>query len=176
MIIEQPLNELFQDRRDNIPSSQMAVSNCCVFRPAFGCCAHSKAGRNTFFSRFQLFLFILNPFQWFHHWNQQKRLKKNKKKCFFCFLLTPQNWSTCKSWSSPWGRWGVPQNCLFSVDFLLLLVKLYLNRPFWRLKNGNKKYINLTQKTLKNYQKKSKIIRKMLKNVKISKNQLLTKS
>ena len=28
---------------------------CCVFRPAFGCCTHLKAGQNTFFGSFQLF-------------------------------------------------------------------------------------------------------------------------
>ena len=33
---------------------------CCVFGPAFRCCAHPKAGQNTFFSGFQPFLFILN--------------------------------------------------------------------------------------------------------------------
>ena len=36
---------------------------CCVFRPAFGCCAHAKAGQTTFFSRFQPFGFISNLFQ-----------------------------------------------------------------------------------------------------------------
>ena len=29
--------------------------NCCVFRPAFGCCAHPKAGRNLFSAIFNLF-------------------------------------------------------------------------------------------------------------------------
>ena len=43
---------------------------CCVFQPAFGCCAQPKAGRTTFFSRFQPFLFMSNLFQWFHGWNQ----------------------------------------------------------------------------------------------------------
>ena len=32
---------------------------CCVFPPALGCCAHRKAGWNTFFNHFQPFLFIL---------------------------------------------------------------------------------------------------------------------
>ena len=35
---------------------------CCVFRPAFGCCMHTEAGWNTFWGRFQPFLFILNLF------------------------------------------------------------------------------------------------------------------
>ena len=42
---------------------------CCVFQPAFGCCAHSKAGQNTFFSRIQLFFFISKFFSDFF-WNQ----------------------------------------------------------------------------------------------------------
>ena len=41
----------------------MGLDYCCVFQPAFGCCAHPKAGRTPFFCRFQPFLFILNPFQ-----------------------------------------------------------------------------------------------------------------
>ena len=45
---------------------------CCVFRPAFGCCVHPKAGGNTFFSCFQPFLFILNLLYSFHAWNQEK--------------------------------------------------------------------------------------------------------
>ena len=28
---------------------------CCVFRPAFGCCIHPKAGQNTFFQPFSTF-------------------------------------------------------------------------------------------------------------------------
>ena len=35
---------------------------CCVFGPAFGCCVHLKAGRTTFFSHFQAFLFIFTFF------------------------------------------------------------------------------------------------------------------
>ena len=45
-------------------------ARCCVFRKAFGCCAHPKAGRNLFFSRFstffvhfKAFLFISKLFQ-----------------------------------------------------------------------------------------------------------------
>ena len=34
----------------------------CVFWPAFGCCAHPKAGRYTFLSHFQPFLFTSNIF------------------------------------------------------------------------------------------------------------------
>ena len=41
----------------------------------------------------------------------KKHLKMNKKKRGFVYSSK----LTCKSWSTPW---GVPQNCLFSVDFL----------------------------------------------------------
>ena len=40
------------------------IHNCCVFWPAFGCCAHPKAGSTNFFSRFQPFSFFFNLFQW----------------------------------------------------------------------------------------------------------------
>ena len=40
---------------DNILNKKLEVRNpwCCEFWPAFRCCVHSKAGRTTFFSRFQ---------------------------------------------------------------------------------------------------------------------------
>ena len=61
---------------------------CCVFQPAFGCCAQPKAGRTTFFSRFQPFLFMSNLFQWFHGWNQQKTSGKEQKMVFVnCYKL-----------------------------------------------------------------------------------------
>ena len=73
-------------------------------QPAFECCTYPKAGQNTFFSRFQPFLLILNLFQWFHNWNQEK-MSENKTTytCFFSILSTLQSWLTCKSWSIPWG-------------------------------------------------------------------------
>ena len=38
-------------------------TTCCVFWPAFRCCAHPKAGRNLFSAVFQPFLFISKLFQ-----------------------------------------------------------------------------------------------------------------
>ena len=35
---------------------------CCVFWPAFGCCAHLKAGPTFFFSHFQPFFLYFKPF------------------------------------------------------------------------------------------------------------------
>ena len=53
--------------------------SCCVFWPAFGCCAHLKAGRNIFFSRFSTF------FVHFRAFSVISRLKstKNVWKCFY---------------------------------------------------------------------------------------------
>ena len=36
----------------NIPN---LYNKCCAFRPAFGCCMHSKAGQNIFFHTFSTF-------------------------------------------------------------------------------------------------------------------------
>ena len=82
---------------------------CCVFRPAFGCLQHPKAGRNIFFSRFSTFFVLFCWFQTFFSdftaEINKKWTKKNVK------LSTPQSWSTCKSWSTPWG--GTPKLSLF---------------------------------------------------------------
>ena len=61
-------------------------SICCVFRPAFGCCAHPKDGRTIFFSCFQPFLFISNLFQWFQGWNQSSLIS-------FCVRAALKSWS-----------------------------------------------------------------------------------
>ena len=42
--------------------SEIFGHKCCVFGPAFGCCAHPKAGQTTFFSLFQPVLFIWSLF------------------------------------------------------------------------------------------------------------------
>ena len=86
----------------------------CVFQTAFGCCAHPKAGQNIFF---QLFFNLFCSFQSFYSdftaEITEKRLKMNKK-MWFCLLLKAGRHAKA-------GRLpeGVPQNCLFSVDFLL---------------------------------------------------------
>ena len=38
-----------------------------------------------------------------HAWNHLKTSENEKKSFFFQILSTPQSWSTCKSWSTPWG-------------------------------------------------------------------------
>ena len=40
---------------------------CCVFWPGFGCCAHPKAGRNTFFQPFSTFFVNFKPFSYMHN-------------------------------------------------------------------------------------------------------------
>ena len=45
---------------------------CCVFWPAFRCCTHPKAGRNTFFTRS-----FCDIFSWFQAWNHCNRFKMN---------------------------------------------------------------------------------------------------
>ena len=105
-----------------------ANHKCCVFRPAFGCCAHPKAGRNTFFSRFQPFLFILNLFQWFHGWNQQKNVWKRTKKFFLLFFAYSAKLVDMQKLAD--SLRGVPQNCLFSVDFLLMCFCVWTRPSF----------------------------------------------
>ena len=66
----------------SVQFKSLFVVICYVFLPAFQCCAHPKAGQNTFFSRFHHFLFISKLYQWFHSWNQQKTSEKVQKNVF----------------------------------------------------------------------------------------------
>ena len=54
----------------------------CVFQPAFRCCMHPKAGRNTFFGPFLTFFLNFNVFQWIFTWKQEETFKNIWKKCF----------------------------------------------------------------------------------------------
>ena len=54
----------------------LPCSKCCVFRSAFGCCAHLKAGWITFFVFFQTFF---SSFELFFVFS----LLKQRKKCIF---------------------------------------------------------------------------------------------
>ena len=61
--------------------SVKSVLACCVFWPAFGCCVHLKASRNTFFEPFSIFFVPLYTF--FSNFTSEikkKRLKRNKLK------------------------------------------------------------------------------------------------
>ena len=48
--------------RADIKEKKKEVHPCCVFWPAFWCCAHPKAGQNTFFQPFSTFFVYLKPF------------------------------------------------------------------------------------------------------------------
>ena len=77
---------------------------CCVFQPAFGCCAYPKAGWNTSFWPFGPFLFISNVLQWFFGWNQEKLFRNVWKKQ--CFKLGGWHETSVNSWYSPKNVWN----------------------------------------------------------------------
>ena len=75
-----------------LDSSKSSVVYCCVFQPAFGCCAHPKAGQNHFLAVFNLFCSFQSFFSIFTtfiqtlikgfiirkaHFHRQKRWTKN---------------------------------------------------------------------------------------------------
>ena len=92
------------------------TSNVVYFDQLLGAARTQELVKTFFHPFFNLFLFISKLFQWFHSWNKKKRLKMNKK-TWFCLLLKAGRHA--KTGRLPK---GVPQNCLFSVDFLLFLL------------------------------------------------------
>ena len=52
--------------------SSIHLSIVVYFDQLLGAQSHPKPGRNTFFSSFQLFLFLLKVFRWISIWNQEK--------------------------------------------------------------------------------------------------------
>ena len=58
------------------------IYECCVFRPAFGCLQHPKAGRNIFFSRFSTFFVHFRAFSVI---SRLKSTKNEQKKCKFVY-------------------------------------------------------------------------------------------
>ena len=44
------------------------VRGLIVYRPAFGCCGHPKAGWNNFFGRLHNFYLLFNFFEWYGDW------------------------------------------------------------------------------------------------------------
>ena len=57
---------------------------CCVFQPAFECCAHPKTRQNTFLGPFSTFS-VISP------WNQEKTSENEQKTVFFKAKST-KNW------------------------------------------------------------------------------------
>ena len=58
--------------------------------------------KHFFLAVFNLYCSFQTFFSDFSAEINKKRLKKNKNNIFFVFLLNPQSWLTCKSWSPPW--------------------------------------------------------------------------
>ena len=46
----------------NVQINALNYVKCCVFQPTFGCCAHPKAGRSSFFQPFSTFFVHFKPF------------------------------------------------------------------------------------------------------------------
>ena len=92
-------------------------SICCVFRPAFRCCTHLKAGRNLFFQPFSsFFCSIFTFFSDFTPEINKNGPKMNKKSNVFSkYHLLRKAGRHAKAGRLPE---GVPRICLFSVDFL----------------------------------------------------------
>ena len=53
--------------RRSITFTWLWYYHCCVFRTAFGCCVHPKAGWNIFFNRFSTFFVHFKPFSVISH-------------------------------------------------------------------------------------------------------------
>ena len=86
-----------QTKVNNILNIVSLYPWCCVFRPAFGCCPHLKAGQNTFIQSFSTFFLLFSDFT-----NEitEKRLKMNKTLCFSIFCHSSK---LVDMHSTPWG-------------------------------------------------------------------------
>ena len=103
---------------------KVALWICCVFQPAFWCCAHSKAGQNTFFQPFSTFFVHFKPFSVISRLKSTKNIWKWTKKKR-CFVYSSKSKMVDMQKLVPE---RVPRNCLFSVDFLLFLTKIQLKK------------------------------------------------
>ena len=95
------------------------------FNHLSGACSIRKLVKLLFFSRFQPFLLILDLFQWFLGWNQQKTSENEQKNVI---LSSPQSWLTCKIWSTLWG--GTPKLSFFGWFFYWKRFKI--NKKGWK--------------------------------------------
>ena len=85
------------------PSYQEGL-NCCVFWPAFGCCAHLKAGWNTFLSHFNLF----SSLKW----------RKKVKTAWKSILTSSQMCPAPKSWPKHTTKCIKIGSCISSIPQL----------------------------------------------------------
>ena len=90
------------------------VNQYCVFWPAFGCCSHLKAGRNTFFQSFSNFFPLFKHVSVNFHLKSLKNVWKNyvlsyslnagilpervRRIVFFRFIFTEKCLKTKKGW------------------------------------------------------------------------------
>ena len=77
----------------NEPSSQVrdrSHRSLVYFNQLKGAACTWKLVETLIFSRFQPFLFILNLFQWFHAWNQQK-MSENEQKQIYSLIIKHSN-------------------------------------------------------------------------------------
>ena len=68
-------------------SNLFCIIVCCVFRPAFRCLQHLKAGWNTFFQPFSTFFVHFKPFSVISRLKSKKNVWKWTKKCCLCPYL-----------------------------------------------------------------------------------------
>ena len=69
--------------------ANLAMHLCCVFWPAFVCCAHPKASRNLFFSHFLTSFVHFKAFSVISQLKSLKNLWKWTKKCVFVYSSKP---------------------------------------------------------------------------------------
>ena len=71
------------------------INMCCVFWPAFGCCAHPKAGWITFFLLFSTFFVHRKPFSVISCMKSTKMSENEQKKTSTSFRVmhAPKSWS-----------------------------------------------------------------------------------
>ena len=107
-------------------SFSRTVVCCWLFRisTSFRVLRVSKNCSNYFLQPFQPLLFIFNLFQWFHTRNQQKTSANEQKSDIFS---TPQRWSKCKSWLTPWK--GTSKSSF--LVFLKISIFLFFFKHFW---------------------------------------------
>ena len=117
---------------------------CCVFWPAFGCCAHPRAGWNTFVQPFSTFFVHSHLFQLFHGCNHWKTSENEPKNIFRQFQGTPQGVKQLLHVDQLWGVikiWKKHVFCSFSDVFCWLQPWNHRKRFEWtkKVKNGWKK-------------------------------------
>ena len=76
--------------------------DCCVFRPAFRCCVHLKAGQNLFFSRFQAFLFNFYLFQCYNYMRTRQYIFSTWNTLHFHYTIIISNFTTITSTCLIW--------------------------------------------------------------------------